>query len=184
METEFYSEDLAKNTGGTDVGEDSEVNKKTTLKLCNNLDEEKNSSDYVQKFEFQRHKSLGRMTMSTIYSTVEINNEKMKLSQEKILFYFYKKKFQWDINREDIKFINVKKTIDMSDLLFCVIFTLLGFKEIIFFIPALLLLWLGIGYKIEIWDIHENKLVIPDEIKQNCIEFKNIVEGIHEKHIS
>ena len=143
-----------------------------------NLNKHIISPEGEQNFEFIRLKSLGRGTLVSIYSQIKVQNQVINLYQEKRYFYFIKRVFNTSMNISDIKSMSVKKTIDVSDLIFVTIFCLLGLIEYLYFIPGLIFLWVGLCYKMEMFDIKNYKIEIPSETKSNCIDFIKEIENI------
>lgn len=147
-----------------------------------NLNPEEKLTEELQQldnsFEFRRHKSLGRVNISIIISKVEVRNQMMNVIQEKRYLYFIKKKVEYNLPLNQIKSLYIKRTIDISDLIFGLIFCILGFFNFLNFIPGILLLWIGFGCKIEIYDLQNNKILIPAEFMQPCNEFVEIIKNI------
>lgn len=139
------------------------------------LDEETSSNN---EFIFKRHKSLGKLDISYTISNVNICNKKLNITQQKVTLYWFKKQpIQTSHDISSFTNIKVKKTIDKSDMIFAIIFILIGFVDFMGFLMGGLLLWIGLGYKVRIGKINGAEIEIPAEFSKDCLELVNrIVE--------
>jgi len=132
------------------------------------------------EFAFMRHKSLGRLDISHMCSEVSIINSTLKLQQQKIHLYWFKSKPIATIhNIMDIASIRVVRIFDISDMIFGIIFALLGFINPLFFIGAALLIWVGIGKKIEIRKSNGAVLSIPSGNSSACMQLAQVISSIN-----
>lgn len=123
-----------------------------------------NINSESKKFNFIRHKSLGRLDISHILSEITIDDSTLVLKQQKINLYFFKKKpIETVHNLMDITSIKIVRIFDISDVIFSVIFALLGFISPVFFIAAIVLFWVSVGKKIEIKKSNNATISIPTD---------------------
>jgi len=138
-----------------------------------NTDTGNNSKINVEakKITFIRHKSLARLDISYLISEIYISSLTMKLDQQKINFYIFKKKpVETIYNVKDFTSIKIMRTLDVSDGIFALIFALLGLYNNTFFLATAMLLWLGVGKKIKIKLKNNTTISIPSEKTKPCLE--------------
>lgn len=136
------------------------------------IDDKINNSEFI----FSRHKSLGRIDISHTISKINISNKILNINQQKINFYWFKKQpIETSHELSTITKIKVKKTVDISDLIFAILFILLGFVNPLNFLVSAILLWLGFGYKVIISKINGTYIEIPAEFSKDCM---NLVQDI------
>jgi len=155
-------------------------NEKTLCKECEENQptlaktvEENNSqiNADTKQFIFRRHKSLGKLDISYIVSEINICSLTMKLKQQKINFYIFKKKATETIHSvKDFTSIKIVRTLDISDGIFALIFALLGILNPAFLIVAAILLWVGFGRKIKIRLSNNAVIIIPSDKAKPCNE--------------
>lgn len=134
-----------------------------------------------KKFQFIRHKSLGRLDISHTISDVIIEGSSLTLNQQKVNFYFFRKDPLKTVhNIMDITSIRVVNIFDISDIIFSIIFVLLGFFQPILFIAAIVLFWVSLGKKIEIKKSNNSTISIPTDNSKTCTELMKILISINE----
>jgi hypothetical protein len=163
------------NNCGIEIGNEKtlctkcEVNQTTSIKT----DTENNSEINVEakKITLIRHKSLGRIDISHLISEINISRLTMKLKQQKINFYIFKKKpIETIHNVKDFTSIKIGRTLDISDGIFALIFGLFGFVNPTFFLATAILLWVGFGRKIKIKLSNNAIILIPSDKTKPCLE--------------
>lgn len=133
-----------------------------------------------KRFQFSRHKSIGRLDISHFITNVSINNTTLALKQQKIILYFFKKTpFETIHNITDITSIKLVRTFDISDTIFSITFFLLGFFQPISFIFAILFFWIAIGKKIELKKSNNSTISIPTENSKRCSELVQTLVSIN-----
>jgi hypothetical protein len=104
-----------------------------------------------KKYSFHWTKQLSYLTMKSVETEVDINEESMKIeSTSKILGIGKGKKKSWDLKRSAVRSAETKKLINYIDLAFAAVFIIAGFSELIFFAIAALFIWTGINTSIVI----------------------------------
>lgn len=182
MEGEFIM--YCNNCGTEIIGKGSFCSKCGNKVLNIDIDDESkindNTTSQIKQFKFIRHKSLGKLDLSHIISEITLTNSILELNQQKILLYFFKKKpIKTTHNISEIISARIKKTLDMSDAAFSIIFALIGFFNPAFFILAAILLWVGVGRKIELKKSNGETIIIPAENKKYCIELVEYLLSIN-----
>lgn len=156
-------------------------NRESKVKVdSTNMQTEVHTAGETKKFEFIRHKSLGRGNISYILSNVIVNDATLTLKQQKIILYFFKRKpIETVHNIMDIASIKIVRTFDISDTIFSIIFAILGFYQPLFFIAAALFIWIGIGKKIQLKKANNSTISIPAENYKLCSELMETLVAIN-----
>ena len=149
----------------------TEFKTKETTSIKTNTGNNSEINVEAKKITFIRHKSLARLDISYLISEIYISSLTMKLDQQKINFYIFKKKpVETIYNVKDFTSIKIMRTLDVSDGIFALIFALLGLYNNTFFLATAMLLWLGVGKKIKIKLKNNTTISIPSEKTKPCLE--------------
>jgi len=149
----------------------TEFKTKETTSIKTNTGNNSEINVEAKKITFIRHKSLARLDISYLISEIYMSSLTMKLNQQKINFYIFKKKpVETIYNVKDFTSIKIVRTLDVSDGIFALIFVLLSLYNITFFLATVMLLWLGVGKKIKIKLKNNTTISIPSEKTKPCLE--------------
>ncbi len=169
---------------GTKLENDANVGEiKTDIDKIDSISSE--SSDIY--YNFLHRKSLGSLIIKMTGSDATFNNNSIDIEQQKVFLYFFKKApKKIKVNIPDIKLVQLKKDLDISDLIFGSIFLIFGLLT--FAIPLLLisglLLWSGsTGKRIEIKTSNDTIKIPFDGSKKDAHEFFKNIESINPNFI-
>lgn len=144
---------------------------------CGNKVDSKNiyeniNTNIKKEYKLSKVKQLGAVNISVIETNININNNKMNIiEQRKVLGLFKGKRKANSLIITDIKGITTKTTIDTIDLIYAIVFALIGIALPPAFIISAVCLFTGYGQRIFIKDKNGNEVKIQAEKSPIVQEF-------------
>lgn len=128
--------------------------------------------DIKKEYSFSKVKQLGVINIAVIETNVSINNNNMNIiEQRKVLGLFKGKRKVNSLMIRDIKGLTTKSVIDTIDLIYAIVFALVGFVLPIAFLISAVCLFTGYGQRIFIKDKNGNEVKIQAEKSPIVQEF-------------
>lgn len=141
-------------------------------KLDINNSYENINTNIKKEYRFSKVKQLGLINIAVIETNINIDNNKMNIiEQRKVLGLFKGKRKVNSLIATDIKEIATKSVIDTIDLVYAIVFALIGFVFIPAFIISAVCLFTGYGQRIFIKDKNGNEVKIQAEKSHIVQEF-------------
>lgn len=150
-------------------------NKVDSKNICENI-----NTNIKKEYKFSKVKQLGAVNISVIETNINIDNNKMNIiEQRKVLGLFKGKRKANSLIITDIKGITTKTTIDTIDLIYAIVFALIGIALPPAFIISAVCLFTGYGQRIFIKDKNGNEVKIQAEKSHIVQEFINDINKIY-----
>ncbi|MDU1936421.1 MAG: zinc ribbon domain-containing protein [Clostridium sp.] len=133
-------------------------------------------NDRRKEYNFSKVKQLGALNIELIKTKINIMNDKINIYEEKTILYFIKRKPKIiELSVKDIKEVNLKNAIDTIDLIYAIVFGVLGFLFPPVFIVTIVCLITGFGQKVRIKLKNGFEVFIQTE-KNNIVQ--EFIKGI------
>lgn len=130
------------------------------------------NTNIKKEYRFSKVKQLGAINIAVIETNININNNNINIiEQRKVLGLFKGKRKVESLIVDDIKGITTKSVIDTIDLVYAIVFTLIGFALPIAFLISAVCLFTGYGQRIFIKDKNGNEVKIQAEKSHIIQEF-------------
>lgn len=141
-------------------------------KLDINNSYENTNTNIKKEYKFSKAKQLGLINIAVIETNINIDNNKMNIiEQRKVLGLFKGKRKVNSLIANDIKGITTKSVIDTIDLVYAIVFALIGFVFLPAFLISAICLFTGYGQRIFIKDKNGNEVKIQVEKSSIVREF-------------
>ena len=144
---------------------------------CGNKVDSKNiyeniNTNIKKEYKFSKVKQLGAVNIAVIDTNITVDNNRIIIAeQRKILGLFKGKRKANSLIITDIKGITTKATIDTIDLIYAIVFALIGIVLPPAFIISAVCLFTGYGQRIFIKDKNGNEVKIQAEKSPIVQEF-------------
>lgn len=117
-----------------------------------------------KEYSFSKVKQLGLINIAVIDTNINIDNNKINISeQRRVLGLFKGKRKTNSLLSNDIKGITTKSVIDTIDLIYAIIFALIGFAFPLAFLISAVCIFTGYGQRIFIREKNGNEVKIQAE---------------------
>lgn len=131
------------------------------------------------QFLFSRFKRFGRVRITVIETTLNISEDLLTIDESKTTLLFTKKILLLKTKKiGDIKSISVKHSMDINNVIFAIIFAVIGFVQPPAFLVTALLLWMGYAKKMRI-EFDDETIVIP---AKDAKQFNELIGMLKEKN--
>ncbi|OOM11151.1 zinc-ribbon domain-containing protein [Clostridium saccharobutylicum] len=138
------------------------------------------SKNISQQYNFSKCKQIGTITMFIVNTKANINENKLLLNQQKkYLGFIGGKEKVMTIALNEIASVTTKKSVDLIDGIYAIIFALLGFVSLnpICFLIMAVCLWTGYGERIIIETKNNIKIKIHARSGKETSVFMNDIKS-------
>lgn len=160
------------NKCGIAIKEKSELTNKETIEHSKIINE---------TYNFVKVKQIDRFNALSIKTKVDVKEEALFVQEGKYYFGRTKGKIKENYIRiDEINNVNYKKSIDLVDGIYAVVFGILAliFMKLVFFIITIICLWTGYGEKILIETKSNKTIIVHTEGGKLTKEFVDFINSI------